>query len=281
VKNKIQGVVLALALLMGSPFAAAGEVRSFGVINQRSALLTARYWNPILDYVGRKSGVTLELRMGKTAVETSEMEARGEMDYVFTNHIFQPEEEAAGYKVFARAAGEPIRGQIVVAESSHLRRIGELAGKEVGFPSNTAFVGYAVPMVALSKAGISVKPVFGGNQEGIMAQLRAGTVQAAAVNSKAMQQYAARENFSYRALWTSEDYFDLPIAAHPRLPEAEVARVRNAFLSMAADPIGLAVLKDSAELIKQAPPFGFAAAHDREYRNQRQVYRALRLYEPR
>ena len=37
------------------------ETYSFGVLPQRNAVLAAQYWNPILDYASRKSGVTLEL----------------------------------------------------------------------------------------------------------------------------------------------------------------------------------------------------------------------------
>lgn len=274
-------IFIAILLALAASAARAGEARSFGVINQRSALLTARYWNPILAYVGRRSGVELSLSMGKSANETSAMEARGEFDYVYTNHIFSPEEEAAGYRVFARAAGEPIHGQIVVAEAGAVRSLSDLRGREVGFPSRTAFVGYAVPMAALIRAGVSVTPVFGGNQEGIMAQLRAGKVAAAAVNSKAMRQYAERENLAYRVLWTSEAYLDIPLAAHPRVPAAELKAVRQAFVGMADDPEGLAILRASAELIRQPPPFGFVPAGDEEYGNQRDAYRAIWKYEAR
>lgn len=45
---------------------------SFGVVPQRSATLTAQYWNPILDYVSGKSGVKLELVTKKSAQEYSE-----------------------------------------------------------------------------------------------------------------------------------------------------------------------------------------------------------------
>ncbi len=32
-----------------------GQTYTFGVLSQRSAVLTAQYWNPILDYVEKKA----------------------------------------------------------------------------------------------------------------------------------------------------------------------------------------------------------------------------------
>lgn len=251
------------------------DTYSFGVIPQRSAVLTAQYWNPILNYIGKKSGVTLELGTRKTALDYSDAEARGEFDFVYNNHIFAPSHAAAAYRVIARMAGKPIHSQIVVPETSPVRSLHELEGREIGFPNKNGFTGYAAPMSALIQAGVTVTPVFGGNQEGIMAQLRSGTIPAAGVNSRVLQEYAARENFKYRALWTSEDYLDLPVAAHPRVPMPAVKAVRDALTGMAVDAEGLKILKVSAAVIKQEPPWGFVAAQDAEYQNQREAYRVI------
>ncbi len=248
---------------------------SFGVVPVRSATLTAQYWNPILDYVSDKSGVTLELTTRKNSLEYSEAEARGEFDFVYNNHIFAPSHAAAAYRVIARPAGKPIHSQIVVPEASPIRSLRELEGRDIGFPSKNAFVGYAAPMAALILAGIRVTPVFGGNQEGVMAQLRADQIPAAGVNSRVMQEYAKRETFKFRSLWTSEPYLDIPVAAHPRVPTHVTKAVQNALSGMAADAEGLKILQASADVIKQEPPWGFVPAQDVDYQNQREVYRII------
>ncbi|OGQ99712.1 MAG: hypothetical protein A2505_03755 [Deltaproteobacteria bacterium RIFOXYD12_FULL_55_16] len=262
-----------LFLFLTSP--AWAQTWSFGVLPQRNAVLTAQYWNPILDYVSKKSGVTLELKTKKTSLEYSEAEAQSEFDFVYSNHIFMPSHAAAAYRVMARSAGKPIHGQIVVPEASPLRSLRELEGQEVGFPSKNAFIAYAAPMSALILARVTVSPVLGGSQEGIMAQLNAGQIPAAGVHSKVMQEYAEREGFRYRVLWSSEDYLDLPVAAHPRVPRQVAKAVREALLGMATDAEGLKILAASAAIIKQEPPWGFRPAQDAEYRNHREVYRFL------
>ncbi len=271
-KSTISAFLLFLALFSQAAWA---ETYSFGVLNHRSAILTAEYWNPILDYASRKSGVTLELKMGKTSQDTSDAEMRGEYDFVFNNHIFAPSHDAAGYQVFARVAGKPLLSQIVVPENSPVRSLQELQGKEIGFPNKNGFTGYAAPMSVLIQAGIEVKPVFAGSQEGVMAQLKSGAILAAGVNSKVMRGYGERENFKYRALWTSGDFLDFPVAAHPRIPAQVVKAVRDALIGMAGDAQGMKILANSAAVIKQEAPFGFVQATDGEYQNQREVYRSI------
>lgn len=265
----------AAALFLLLMVSARAETYSFGVLPQRSAVLTAQYWNPILNYVGGKAGATLELGTRRTSQEYSDAEARGEFDFVYNNHIFAPSHAAAAYRVIARMAGKPIHSQIVVPRDSPVRSLGELEGREIGFPNKNGFTGYAAPMSALILARITVAPAFGGNQEGVMAQLRAGQIPAAGVNSRVMREYSVREDFKYRALWTSEPYLDLPVAAHPRVPTRVVKAVRDALAGMAADARGLEILKASAAVIKQEKPWGFVPADDAEYRNQREVYRII------
>ena len=268
------GLLALLLVLTGTPLASA-QTYSFGVVPVRNALLTAKYWNPILDYVGKKCDVTLEFVTRKSSLEYSEAEARGEFDFVYNNHIFAPSHAAAGYHVIAHPAGEPLYSQIVVPDNSAIRSLHELEGKELGAPNKNGFAGYAAPMSALIKARVTVTPIFGGNQEGVMAQLRSGAIPAAGVNSRVLKEYAARENFKYRVLWTSEPFLEIPVAANSRVPAPVVAAVRKALTSMAHDPDGLKILKESAAVIGQDPPFGFVEAKDEDYQNQREVYRVI------
>ena len=112
-------VLAALALLAVSS-ASSGPARAdraplqFGVLNQQSPVLTAERWNPILSYVSTVSGVPLRLKMGPTWQETDAMMARGEFDFIYTNHNFQPQYDGIGYRVIARWGGDAIRCVIAV-----------------------------------------------------------------------------------------------------------------------------------------------------------------------
>jgi phosphonate transport system substrate-binding protein len=268
---KLAATILVLLLIRT---AMAGEkAYTFGMLNQRNAVLTAQYWNPILEYVGRKSGVLLQLKIGKTVRELDDMTEGGEFDFIYSNHIFMPRIAKAGYQVIARPVGESFRGQIVVLENAPIHALKDLNGKEVAFSSEAAFAAYAVTMDAMLRQGIHVKPVFAGNQEGVIGQLKAGRVPAASVNSQILLEFARRERIKFRELWSSDLFAAIPIAVHRRVDKKQVKAVQETLVGMASDPEGLKVLKACAALIKQNPPLGFETAVESDYENQRMFYR--------
>lgn len=244
----------------------------FGVINQRSVTLTAQIWNPILAFVGKKTGVPLALKIGKTAPETTDMTERGEHAFAYTNHMFTPERDKIGYRVILRIQGEPIHGVIVVREDSPVRSVQDLHGMSVAFPSKDAFVGFCLPMDFLQRSGIAIKAVFAGNQEGAMSQLQFGHM-AAAVNKKLLNQYSTREDIRFRVIWTSEPYLDIPIMVHPSVPPKVVEAVREAFIGMGQDPEGRKALQASADSLQSKNLWSFVRAEDKEYDNYRRFYR--------
>lgn len=247
---------------------------SFGVIIWRSPTLTAQFWNPILRYVSEKSGVPLQLRVAATGPEHTAMVRRGELHFLYSNHNFIKDNEKSGYRVFGRPEGDAQSGEIVVLKDSPIRSLSELEGKEMVFPHTAAFLGYHLPMDALIRKGIHVTPIFAGNQEGAMGQLRAGRTVAAGVNAAVMQAFAEREQVAYRVLWSSEKYLNLALSAHPSVPAERVKAVRAALLQMAEDPEGTKVLAASAEAVKQPAPLVFIAARDSDFDNMRRFYRA-------
>ena len=274
---KRAAVVLFAALAIHTPAVAGGHAYSFYVLNQRSVALAAQYWNPIMTYVSRKSGVPLELKLARTAQEGNAVAERLGFDFQYTNHFFTPERDRLGYKVFARPAGPGIRSQIVVPEDSPIQTLHDLHGKDVGFVTPDGFTGYWLPYDALLRAKVKVNVVFTGNQEASFAQLRVNKIAAAGVNSSVMARWSRREGFPYRALWTSELYGDLCIMASPKVPKDKVAAVRTALINMASDPEGRKVLEAGAELLKSTGELGFVGVDDRDYDNYRKFYRTTQV----
>jgi phosphonate transport system substrate-binding protein len=276
-RQPMQGLNIGLALAawlavgLAGPVGAAESGRTrpllFGVLNQQSAIQTAEKWNPILRYLSHKTGIPLQLKMGATVTLTDAMMGREEFDLVFTNHNFQTEFDGK-YKVLVRWAGKPIHSELVVRDDSAIRQIGDLQGLAVAMPSKEAFVGYAVPMVALKEAGMTVTTRFAGNQDGALAQLKARQVDAAAVNSRFLEAYAQREHLAYRTVFKSEPFFELPVLIHPRLPSRQAAALQRALLSMRDDPAAQSVLS-------QADCPGFEPAEEQDYDNVRRIYRAI------
>lgn len=267
-----------LALLVGTVGqAAASGPYAFGVLNQRSLQATAAYWNPILNYVSARSGVPLELHIGRTANETTDRMVAGKLDFAYTNHLFTPKRHRLGWHVLARQDSRGIRGQVVVLAGSPVRTLRELAGKPVSFANPYGFTGYYVPMDALLRAGVKVTPLFSGNQEAAMGQLESGQVAAAGVNDQVMTDFAQRRQFKYRVLAESEPYFDLAVMVSPRVSAADGNKVRQAFVDMARDPEGQRVLQLAAQSLGLSKARGFVAANDQDYANYLTFFQHTRV----
>jgi phosphonate transport system substrate-binding protein len=172
------------------------------------------------------------------------------------------------YKVLARWGNTPSFGVIAVAENSPATKLKDLNGKRVAYPSANAFLAYAVPKAALRKAGVQENEVMAGNQEGAMAQLANGQVDAVAANSRFLTQYAARKGFKYREIYTSEPFPDLAVLAHPRLSKEQQAAIQNALLKMRSDP-------KASHILEQNQFAGFFPATEKDYERVRKAYRAI------
>ncbi len=272
-KTLKRAVLAVTAIAAFASTARADEPYAFNVLNQRSVALTSQYWNPILIYVSKKSGVPLELKLARTTKEANALAEQGQYHFLYTNHFFTPERDRLGFRVIARPAGPGIRGQIIVPHDSPIKSLQELDGKEVVFSSPDAFAAYWLPMDALLKSKVNVKPIFTANQEAGLAQLKVGTVAAAGMNDVIVQRFARREGFEYRLLWNSEIYNDLCIMASPKVPPAKVQAVRDAFVNMMKDPEGRKIIEAGAELLKMKDNLGFIASDNKDYDNYRNFYK--------
>jgi phosphonate transport system substrate-binding protein len=238
---------LLAALLMPAWAAAQSATYRFSPVNQWDINNTAAYWNPIIRYVSDKSGVKLELKIGRTSADTTAYVLTQEVEFVFSNHLFSPERDQLGWKVFGRRWTPPLQGQIAVPFDSPITRLEDLKGQEVVFAGPEAFIGYKVPFAHLLAKNIDVKAVFAGNQNAAFAQLFAGKAKAVGSNSALVDGYSVREGKKFRVLWTSEGFHDLALMASSKVPERDVKAVASAFINMHRDPVGKAILVKASE----------------------------------
>lgn len=246
---------------------------SFSPVNQYGITVTAAYWNPIISYVSEKSGVKLQLKIGRTSADTTSFVLAKEVDFVFSNHLFSPEREQLGWKVFGRRLTPPVHGVIIVPTDSPIQDIAQLEGKEVVYPGPEALVSYKYPYAHLLSRKIGTKVVFGGNADGALAQLFAGKVAAAGVNSQLAEGYARREGKSFRTLWSTPPLHDLALMHSAKVPPKHVKAVAAAFVGMHADPRGRDLLEQASKQVGLTAEAYFIASDGEEYNSYREFYR--------
>ena len=237
----------------------------FSPVNQYGISLTAAYWNPIIAWVSERSGVKLALKIGRTSADTTSYVLAQEVEFVFTNHLFSPEREQLGWKVLARRQTPPVHGQIVVPADSPITDLAQLADQEVAFPGPEALVAYKFPYAQLLSRNIPVKVVFGGNQDGALAQLFSGKVKAVGGNSQLIEGYTRREGKKVRVLWSSEAVHDLALMSASKVPDKDAKAVAAGFVEMARDVKGRDVLEQASRAVGLPVAAGCIASTGCEY----------------
>lgn len=269
----ILSCITAIALV-ASAFAQEAPSYRFSPVNQWDINKTAAYWNPIINYISEKSGVRLQLKIGRTSADTTSYVLAQEVEFVFTNHLFSPEREKLGWKVFGRRQTSPLHGQIAVPADSPITRIEQLKGEEMAFAGPEAFVGYKVPYAHLLSKGIDVKVVFGGNQNAAFAQMFAGKVKAVGSNSQLIDGYAAREKKAFRVLWSSDGYHDLALMASGKVPEKDLKAVAAAFHGMVQDARGREILHQATLSAGLSDDVYFIPSSNADYASYRKFYQS-------
>lgn len=244
----------------------------FSPVNQYGINLTASYWNPIISYVSEKSGVRLNLKIGRTSADTTAYVLAQEVEFVFTNHLFSPEREKLGWRVFGRRQTPPVQGVVIVPDDSPITSLAQLQGKEVVFPGPEATVSYKFPYAHMLSKKIDVKVVFGGNTDGALVQLFSGKAAAAGVNSQLAEGYARREGKKYRVLWGTEPLHDLALMVSSKVPERDAQAVASAFINMHKDPVGRDLLLKASEQVGLTAEAYFVASDGSEYAPYRRFY---------
>jgi phosphonate transport system substrate-binding protein len=268
--------VIATTLLAASvaSMAADGPTYRFSPVNQWDIQKTAAYWNPIIRYVSEKSGVNLALKIGRTSADTTSYVLAQEVEFVFSNHLFSPEREKLGWKVFGRRWTPPLHGEIAVPANSHIQKLEDLRGQEVVFAGPEAFVGYKLPAAQLHAKGIDFKPVFAGNQNAAFAQLFAGKAMAVGSNSALVEGYTRKEGKPFRVLWTSEGFHDLALMASSKVPEKDLKAVASAFIGMHKDQVGKAVLVKASQEVGLDLQAYFLPASAEDYASYRRFFQS-------
>jgi phosphonate transport system substrate-binding protein len=263
-----------LACMAFTPWASAQDTSTyrFSPVNQYGIELTAKYWNPIIDYVSKKSGVKLQLKIGRTSADTTAYVLANEVEFVFSNHLFSPDRDGLGWKVFGRRQTPPIHSQIVVLADSSIKSLDQLANQEVAFPGPEALVAYKFSYAQLMNKHVPVQVVFGGNMDGAFAQLASGKAKAVGANSQLTEGWSKREGKPVRVLWQSEPLHDLALMAAKSVPDKDLQAVSKAFLGMSRDSEGQKILADAAQLVKLPASTGFVVSSGAEYTAYRNFY---------
>jgi phosphonate transport system substrate-binding protein len=234
-------LLVVVAALAAAPAKAADPERSFAIVPQQLPSAAALRWQPLIDRVARDSGTTLRFA---TAASVAEFEARclqGHYDYVFLNPLlFQEARRRVGYQALVRDS-EPGRGVLVV-HAEGPRRLEELNDQLLAFPASRAFLATLLTRAELRAAGIKHAAAYLGTHDSVVQGVLRRQYPAGGIARRSWDLLAPAQRQSLRVLHETRPVAPHFVAAHPRVPAGERARVQQTLLQLHAQPDGAALL---------------------------------------
>jgi phosphonate transport system substrate-binding protein len=236
--------LLILLFLPAGTLQAAPQGYSFGVTPQFDQRRLVAIWQPILDELTRRTGLTLTLAGVPLALEFEKRFLAGQYDFAYCNpYLASSMVSQQGYQMLVRDQAAYLNGVLVVRRDSPLRSPRDLDGKIVAFPTPNALAASLMIRADLAnRFHVRITPYYVHNHTSVYLQVAQGLADAGGGVQTTLdgQPQAVRDRL--RVIHATARVPSLPVVAHPRVPLAVQNKVRQAFLDMGATPAGQALL---------------------------------------
>lgn len=256
--------VLCLLFFTAPIFAAPSEI-TVGIVPQQSATELARVWIPLLQEAAARSGVALVFRTAPDIPTFEERLRRGEYDIAYMNpYHYTVFSRSPGYKAFAKEKDRQLVGIIVVAKSSPISDIKQLAGKAVAFPAPGAFAASILPRAEFSRLDIPIETRYVNSHDSVYRGVAQGVFVAGGGIKRTLESIDPEISSRLRILTTTPGYVPHAFAAHPRVNSETVNKVFIGLNSLAND-------EDGRKLLTPLSFKAIEAATDRDWNAVRQL----------
>jgi phosphonate transport system substrate-binding protein len=239
----LPGIILVVLLLVLPTLAARGgmtEKRTiyFGVIPRFNPHVMYEYYQPLMDYLSRKTPYRFELRIGRSYIGTIEDLEKGVTDVAYLGGATYA---LARHRFGARAIVRPLNSEgrstyrccVIVRNDSPVKTIADLKGRSFAYGAYHSTTGSLIPTFMLVEAGVTPADLktlknFHNHEEVARAVLK-GVYDAGAVKDVVAWKYRGQ---GLRVIAISEELPTAPIAAGPTLSRDAEKAVTQALLSI-------------------------------------------------
>lgn len=223
----------ASALLLVASAWAENTERLFGVVPQYSPQQSAQRWQPLIDHIKDATGISLRFATASRVSAFEERVMAGDYDFIYLNPLMYREaHKRAGYRALARH--DALSRGVLVVRRDGARSLSEVTGRAIAFPAPAALGATILVRRDLRRAGIAYDLAYLGTHESVYRAVAAGQYAAGGGTLNTFQQSAPALRRELRVLRQTEPFVGHIVAVHPRVPAAEVARVRRILLALHA-----------------------------------------------
>lgn len=229
--------------LLPLPGAWAGQVYTLSVVPQFTPVDIGLRWSPLLAYLEKEAGVSLQLRVMERIPKFETDFLAGIPDFVFLNPWHEVMAmKAHGYVPLLRG-GDLLHGILVVDRQGPIKSLSDLNGKTLAFPSPNAF-GASLYLRALlaEKEKITFRTTYVGTHQNVYRHVLLGEAAAGGGVGATLDKEPAGMQSRLGVLYTTPGVPSHPLAAHPRVPVEVRERLTAALLKLDHDPAGRKLL---------------------------------------
>jgi phosphonate transport system substrate-binding protein len=238
-------IIVILAFYASISHAETPATYTFSVVPQFKPAQLQQEWAPLLERISLETGIKLKLVIASTIPKFEAEFGKGTPDFAYMNPYQSVlAMKGNGYLPMLRDK-KPLNGILVVRKDSPYKKIQDLNGKIIGFPSPNAF-GASLYMRALlsEEANIKFTPRYLNNHTLVFRHVALGHVEAGGSVTSALNDEAPEMRNQLTVLYQTPDVASHPIVAHPRVPANVRKSVINSLLGMQQDADGRALLKE-------------------------------------
>lgn len=251
-----------------------GKTLVLGLAPERNLFRQVRRYEPIAEYLSRKTGIRIELRIFSRYEEVIDrFRSEGLDGGFFGSYSYVLAHKRWGIEPVARPVdlrGEAsYRGFLFVRKGSGIRDVRGMRGKRLALVDNATTAGYLFPYAWFRRHGVAEPGAYlgeiyyAGTHEDAIRDVLDGAADVGAAKSTVFDAMV-RENpgiaGNLLVIAGSEEVPETTLALDGRIDRSSAEKIRNAILAMHEDPEGEAILRE----------FGaqrFIRTEDAEYRN--------------
>lgn len=223
---------------------------TFAMVPAENSADTNARWTPMMDYLSKKLGAKVTLRIVNDYAAVIEGQKAGNIHIA----LYGPASYARAFKVGADVspfAIEVLKGGVkgyysvlYVKKDAPYQKLEDLKGKPVAFVDPNSTSGNNVPRFAMDKMKLDPdkffsKVVYAGTHENAVLAVQQGTVEAAfnawdnetSSTLMKMQTKGIAKYDDYRIIFKSDQIVNSPVAYLNSLPDDMKADIRDAFLN--------------------------------------------------
>ena len=225
--------------------ATASKSYSVYVVPQLPPPVTFARWTPVLDAVGKKSGLCFDLFVTPGIPEFESKFKQGVPDFAFMNPYHQVMAyDAKGYIPLIADSRTKLQGLILVKSDSAILDIKELNGKKIGFPSPNAFAATLLIRSILTKEGIEFEPVYVKTHSNVYRAIIVGDVAAGGAVNNTLVREPPEIKDRLKVLYRTPVFMAHPLSANPRVAPEIREKVIEAFIELGRTESGQKILDE-------------------------------------